>query len=324
MRRAPKKGNDIDGAAAAWAVRLDGGEPSAVDRESLEHWLEEDPRHRGALVRAQAIWTDLDRVAALHGGAAAPAARAPSAHRRRVLLWALPIAACLVMAVAASSLFMYYHGRFASQRGQVRQLTLADGSSVALDTDSVIRVRYTPRERAVYLRSGAASFRVTHNPKWPFVVHAEDITVRAVGTSFVVSLRQKGVQVTVAEGTVEVRRLQQGASGPPHLVHHDHELFYEPARPPQLAALQPAELDRKLAWRRGLLIFDGENLGEAAALVNRYASVPVFVDDEKLRQHAFVGVFRIGESKAFADSAAAAYDARVVEEGGAYHLTLEP
>jgi transmembrane sensor len=324
MRRAEKKANDIDGAAAAWAVRLDAGEVGAVDRESLERWLEEDPRHKGALVRAQAIWADLDRVAALHGGAAALAVRAPSRYRLPVLWWALPVAACLLLAVAASSLLMFYHGRFASQRGQVSHLTLTDGSSVVLDTDSVIRVRYTARERGIYLRSGAASFQVVHDAGWPFVVHAEDVTVRAVGTSFVVSLRQKDVQVTVAEGTVEVRRLNGATPGPAHLVHLDHELVYQPARPPQLAALQPAQVDRKLAWRRGLLIFDGEDLAEAAAQVNRYASVPIVVDDEKLGQHAFVGVFRIGESKAFADSAAAAFDAKVVEEGGAYHLTLQP
>lgn len=324
MRRAAKKGSDIDSSAAAWAVRLDAGELSGADCEALERWLEEDPRHEGALARAQAIWTDLDRVAALRGGAPVAAARRPSSHRQRVLRWALPLAACLLMAVAASSLFTYYHGRFASQRGQVRHLSLADGSSVVLDTDSVIRVRYTRRERGIYLRSGAASFQVAHDARWPFVVHAEDITVRALGTSFVVSLRQKNVQVTVAEGTVEVRRHDGATSGPPHVVHHDHELVYEPARPPQLAALEPAQVDRKLAWRRGLLIFDGEDLAEAAAQVNRYASVPIVVDDEKLGQHAFVGVFRIGESKAFADSAAAAFDARVVEEGGAYHLTLQP
>lgn len=323
MRRAPK-GDDIDSSAAAWAVRLDAGELSAADRESLESWLGEDPRHRGALVRAQAIWSDLDRVAALHAGAAGSPMRVPSRHRRPLQRWTLPIAASLVLALAASLLFNFYHGRFASDRGQVRHLTLSDGSSVVLDTDSVIRVHYTPKERGIYLRSGAASFQVAHNTRWPFVVHAEDITVRAVGTSFVVSVRQKEVQVTVAEGTVEVRRVKKGGSGPPHLVHHDHELVYGPAKPPELDTLRPAEVDRKLAWRRGLLVFDGEDLAEAAAQVNRYASVPVVVDDRELGRHAFVGVFRIGASKAFADSAAAAFDAKVVKEGGAYHLTLQP
>lgn len=324
MIRRAAKSNDIDGSAAAWAVRLDAGELSEADRESLERWLEEDPRHRGALVRAQAIWSDLDRVAALHAAPAAIAARTPAGHARRAQWWALPIAACLVLAVAASSLLAFYHGRFASGRGQVRAITLADGSNVVLDTDSVIRVRFTGKERGIYLRSGAASFQVTHNTHWPFVVHAEDVTVQAVGTSFVVRVARKEVQVTVAEGTVEVRRVQKGTSGPPQLVQSDHELVYEPASAPQVAALQPAEVDHRLAWRHGLLIFDGEDLAQAATQMNRYAATPVIVDDEKLGRQIFVGVFHIGASKAFADSAAAAFDARVVEEGGAYHLRPQP
>lgn len=317
MRRGVK-GNDIDSTAAAWAVRLDAGELSEEDRESLERWIQEDPRHRGALVRAQAIWDDLDRVAALHGGAIT------EARRRSVTRWALPAAACLVIAVAAASLYAFYHNRFASERGQVRYLTLADGSRVVLDTDSVIRVRFTPHERGIELRSGSASFQVTHNTGWPFVVHAGDVSVRAVGTSFVVSLMQKDVQVVVAEGTVEVRRMRQGTSSPPHFVQRDHELVYELATPPRIAALQPAQVDRELAWRRGLLVFDGEDLAAAAAQVNRYAAVPVVIDDARLGRQVFVGVFHIGSSKAFVDSAAAAFDARVVEDGGAYHLKPQP
>jgi len=318
------KGDSIDSAAAAWTVRLDRGELSAEDRQSLERWLQEDQRHLGALVRAQAIWSDLDRVAALRAGTGASAAQAPGRHRLSVVRWALPLAASLLIAIGISSFYAFQHGRFVSGRGQVRHITLADGSSVALDTDSVIRVRYTPQERAIFLRAGEASFQVAHNTQRPFIVHAEDVTVRAVGTNFAVSVRDKEVQVVVAQGTVEVRRIHSASGGVPRLVHHDQQLVDDRARPLQVAPLQPAEVERKLAWRRGLLIFDGENLAEAAAQVNRYAATPVVIDDEALGSRTFVGIFRVGASKAFADSAAAAFDARVVAQGGAYHLRLPP
>lgn len=324
MKRRGVKGNDIDSSAAAWAVRLDAGELSETDRESLERWIQEDPRHEGALVRAQAIWNDLDRVAALGAGTVTKAAYAASANWRHAPRWALPIAACLLTAIALSSVYTFYHNRFASERGQVRHITLADGSRVDLDTDSVIRVRFTSQERGIYLRSGAASFQVTHNRSWPFVVHANDVTVRAVGTSFVVNLTKKDVQVVVASGTVEVRRVREGTANAPVLIQRDHELMYAPDTPPKIAELQPEQVDRQLAWRRGLLIFDGQDLAEAAAEVSRYAAIPVVVDDERLGRQVFVGVFHIGSSKVFADSAAAAFDARVVEDGGAYHLKPQP
>lgn len=324
MIKRAAKGDSIDSAAATWTVRLERGALSDEDRQALERWLQEDQRHLGALVRAQAIWTDMDRMAALHAGAGASAARAPRRRRPSVLQWTLPLAACLLIAIGISSFYLFQHGRFVSDRGQVRHITLADGSSVVMDADSVIRVRYTAQERAIFLRAGEASFQVAHNTARPFIVHAEDITVRAVGTNFSVDVRDKEVHVVVAQGTVEVRRVQSALASPPRLVHSDHELLDEHAKPLEVAALRPAEVERKLAWRRGLLIFDGEDLAAAAAQVNRYAATPVVIDDEALGRRTFVGIFRLGASKAFADAAAAAFDARVVAEGGAYHLRLSP
>jgi transmembrane sensor len=312
------KSDDIDSKAAGWAARLDGVDLSEPEQAELESWLQRDPRHVGALVRAQAIWTDMDRMRALQAGA--PRAPVRPAIDHYIRRWAMPIAACLLIAVLGLSTFSFFDGRFASEHGQVRHITLEDGSVVALDSDSVIQTRFTAAERTVYLKSGDASFQVAHNKKRPFVVHAKDIAVRAVGTSFAVDLQPQRILVTVAEGTVEVRRVTTAQQQAPELVHHGGELVAAPSRPLKVAALSPSEIARKLSWRNGVLVFEGDDLSEAAAKVNRYASVPVVIDDEQLGRRAFVGVFHIGDSKAFADSAAAAFDARVQEEGGAYHL----
>src|SRR5947207_14095103 len=55
--------------AARWAVRADAGPLSPEDQRELDAWLDADPRHRGAYVRARAHWVDLDRLAAIHGPA---------------------------------------------------------------------------------------------------------------------------------------------------------------------------------------------------------------------------------------------------------------
>jgi transmembrane sensor len=47
------------------------------------------------------------------------------------------------------------------------------------------------------------------------------------------------------------------------------------------------------------------------------------IDDDRLGERAFVGVFHVGNSRAFADSAAAAFDAKVTEEAGALHVSRE-
>ncbi|MBL8271145.1 FecR/PupR family sigma factor regulator, partial [Steroidobacter sp.] len=57
----------ISDVAARWAVRSAAGTLSSEEQRELDAWLEADPRHRGAYVRARAQWVDLDRLAALHG-----------------------------------------------------------------------------------------------------------------------------------------------------------------------------------------------------------------------------------------------------------------
>src|SRR3546814_3566440 len=61
-------GADIDAKAAAWAVRSAERPLGDLAQQHLDAWLEADSRHLGAYARAQALWLDMDRVAALDGG----------------------------------------------------------------------------------------------------------------------------------------------------------------------------------------------------------------------------------------------------------------
>ncbi len=90
--------DDIDGIAARWVMRMDRGELGETEQRDLDAWLEADSRHRGAFIRAQAIWCDIDRVAALGAGElmSAPQPRWSAASLQR----AAAIAACAIGADA--------------------------------------------------------------------------------------------------------------------------------------------------------------------------------------------------------------------------------
>src|SRR5687768_3543934 len=92
--------DDIDGVAARWVMRMDRGELGEAEQRELDAWLAADSRHRGALIRAQAIWCDMDRVAALGAGElmSAPRARWSAIPLRR----AAAIAACALALTLAS------------------------------------------------------------------------------------------------------------------------------------------------------------------------------------------------------------------------------
>ncbi|HEY3814135.1 MAG TPA: FecR domain-containing protein [Caulobacteraceae bacterium] len=322
---------DVDSEAAAWAVRLEAGELTDADRHDLEAWLEGDVRHVGALVRAQAIWVDLDRVAAMKAGHARHleivSKREP---RTRARDWTRTLAGKLQLAAAAAAVLVcavsfgvydHFDGRLVSTHGEVRRVALSDGSTVILDSDSIVQVKFHPGgERTVFLRQGEASFQVAHDKTRPFIVHANDVAVRAVGTSFAVKLQPDKVSVTVAEGTVLVKRPIGGGRQERHYVTRNGALVAQGAQPMKASVLSGEDVARQLAWRDGQLDFNGESVVQAAAAVNRYATRPVIVDDPRLSQKTFVGVFRMGDSKAFADTAAAAYDDQVIEQEDGLHI----
>jgi len=57
----------IDEQAAQWVIRRSGGGLPEVEAE-FQAWYAQDPRHRGAFLRAEAAWTLLDRAQVLSHG----------------------------------------------------------------------------------------------------------------------------------------------------------------------------------------------------------------------------------------------------------------
>jgi transmembrane sensor len=226
------------------------------------------------------------------------------------------------MALFVASGFLAYdrlEGRIATERGEVRRVALEDGSTVSINGNSVLQVRFDEMRRHVVLRRGEASFQVAHNSERPFVVTADDVTVTAVGTEFAVGLTGKDVAVTVAEGVVKLQRGSASGEQQEQYLRHN-EQFVAASTGPRRARLDPGEVNRRLAWRDGLLVFEGQPLGVAAEEVNRHSGKPVVIDDPTLARAEFIGVFHIGDAQSFANAAAYAFNGKVVERDDAYHL----
>ncbi|RYC70119.1 FecR family protein [Spirosoma sordidisoli] len=90
---------------------------------------------------------------------------------------------------------------------QPRTVLLSDGSTVTLQPGSRISypVSFRGNQREVVLQ-GEAFFSIAKNPVKPFVVYANELVTKVLGTSFWVRARQQDeqVQVTVKTGRVAV------------------------------------------------------------------------------------------------------------------------
>ena len=85
-----------------------------------------------------------------------------------------------------------------------------------------------------------------------------------------------------------------------------------------LASKTPPKLDSPqiealLAWRRGELVLDHTPLGEAIAEMNRYETKPLIADATLGNRLRISGIYRIGDTRGFAETIAKLYRLQVVE-----------
>jgi transmembrane sensor len=191
-------------------------------------------------------------------------------------------------------------------------------------------VWFGEHSRNIQLTRGEALFEVAHDRERPFFVAVNDIVVRAVGTAFAVRLEAAQVDVTVTEGIVEVTERAVAAgpvqSGPPasgsetRQVAANERAVIIHARAAQVQSITPAEADRRLAWREGMVSFDGESLQTAVAEINRHNRRQILVDDPALGSKPIVGVFRATDPGGFSVAAALALNASVIPDGDVIRL----
>jgi len=297
----------IDRQAAEWAVKRDLGELSADEQAEFDLWLAADIRHLGAYGRAEAVLGRLERV---HSGSVdqlrttRQPSKPPTWARRRVILTGA-VAASLAAAGFVGVAFWRNDREqvFATGIGQVREVPLADGSLVVLNTNSRVSVKFTQDKREVHLLQGEALFDVAKNKMRPFVVLVGDMRVRAVGTSFTVSmLPRRPIQVLVKEGVVELKRSGPVEGTPIRVKAYTQALA--PSDAPIVAAGVPrSKLDRDLAWQFGRIAFDNETLRDAVDEFARYSDVHIVVDPA-VANRTVTGLFVANDPIGFAKAAA--------------------
>jgi transmembrane sensor len=311
---------DIDEEAALWVWRMESGKAvTAAEREAFETWLREDQRHRRAVDELSKVWSGLDtlaearhdeRIARLTGSAP----RAVPRYWRPT--WLATAAAVLVIVIGAT--FWLRNDRqiqtVSTAVGQHKDLTLADGSVVALNTNSILDIDLGRQLREVYLRKGEAHFEVAHDRSRPFLVHAGGAIVRAVGTEFEVRLHtDQHVDVLVNEGRVEVRAELSEARSQPidaksaaasvQIVRavSAGERFSTGSPDPVVVPVAPTQLSSDLAWRQGAIVFDTEPLSKAVVEIERYTDTRILISDPEVGRLLVGGRFRTDDLQGFLD-----------------------
>ncbi len=339
-------GDEIREQASSWLARFDSDRMTPADNDQFNEWLHSDPRHESAYNELRDQWQAMDALAALkplmppREESSKQAIPTADTTRHSRTLWHNPLAygmaALLLVAVFVTRQIWlpssYEPVIYTTEIGKQQLVTLADNSTVQLNTNTVIEVSYLDDRRALRLIQGEAFFDVAPDTSRPFTVHAGTGSVQALGTAFAVHVRGSAVEVAVTEGKVQVRSgvslsTQKTNTSERETVLAEAGQIVEYSRQTRTVKDLPAnELKRLLAWRAGMLIFKGETLASVIDEITRYGGKNIVIADPNIRNLEIGGRFKIGDTDALLSVLELGFGIRVrkIDEKTIYLLAQKP
>ncbi|CAG5016935.1 hypothetical protein DYBT9275_05667 [Dyadobacter sp. CECT 9275] len=180
-----------------------------------------------------------------------------------------------------------------SGRNDEHALLLPDGSRVRLGSASKLRYpkQFDGDRREVYL-TGEAFFEVTKNPKRPFLVYANGLVTKVLGTSFSIQARDHEPEVTVA---VKTGRVSVYSARSPEKSNRDPETRGIVLMPNQKAVylretstlsktlVEKPEMQIHQSSAQARFVFEDAPAGRVFEALEKLYGVEVIFDEELLR-----------------------------------------
>ena len=194
--------------------------------------------------------------------------------RARYRRWFSQIAAVvLLLIMTAYGVYSYTKNKMtmsdmivAVEKGQKANITLPDGSLVWINSDSklIYGSGFNDRER-VLLLEGEAYFEVSPDKDRPFIVKTNDLSVKALGTSFDVKSYTDG-QILLPNERIVFNR-QTG----------------------KLKKNTVYDAKDYASWKDNILNFEAESFENIVRVLERYYNTKIVFETESLKQYRFTG-----------------------------------
>lgn len=176
--------------------------------------------------------------------------------------------------------------------GERAQLTLADGTQIWLNANTVISYPddFNRKNRSINLK-GEAYFKVAKNKDLPFVVNTDDIDVKVLGTEFNVKAYndESTVEVQVTEGKVQVYK--DNADSAYYLTANEMISFDK-----SNSQFTETPFDGSAEnWREGKYVFNNKPLSLIIRQLERIYAVHFIVNDKKLLDEIYYGEVNVND-----------------------------
>jgi len=259
MSAQPSISRDVARQAAHWLVLMHDQPLSAAQQLACTRWRAADPEHERAWQRVQHVQQQL-------GGLPPALAMGTLNRERRQALQALLVLGAMAPASYLGYRFGTGQGWMADYRtviGERRQLTLADGSVVDLNTDSAIDVRFDAGQRLIRLVRGEILIRSGVDATGrPLRVASEQGIMEPLGTRFSVRQLDGVTHLAVLEG--RVRATPENAT--PQIIEAGKQVSFSAAA---FGPLRTAS-EQDTGWTQGMLVAENLPLRDFLHELTRY------------------------------------------------------
>ncbi len=172
--------------------------------------------------------------------------------------------------------------------GEILDFTLDDGSKVFLNAlSSISYPEHFGQSSREVKTTGEVYFEVAKDPQRPFKVLGKDLNTTVLGTSFNVNAYEDEVpKVSVLEGKVLVETIsnQQQVS----LIANQEAVL----NPNKSLTKQAVDMDKVLAWKRGLFYLNNISLGEVGRIIERNYDIQIIFEDKATANQTISGKFK--------------------------------
>jgi ferric-dicitrate binding protein FerR (iron transport regulator) len=204
-------------------------------------------------------------------------------------------------------------------KGQKSVVILPDSTVVSLNSDSELSYssNFGKENREVSL-TGEAYFRVTHDTKHPFLVHARELKIKVYGTEFNLKCYKgdKTIETTLVKGSLSISQKsskevflkpnqQYVYSEKTELktdiaektnINNDKRVESEEQNTSELMPLEQKKVQEVdpypvTAWKDQKLVFDDDSFSDMVIKIERWYDVKVIIESDKIKQYRYKGSF---------------------------------
>jgi len=231
--------------------------------------------------------------------------------RKRWIGWVIQAAAVLVLSLIFSGVYSYWNSNDSDRNlannlsapvfqeikaafGTQTKIELADGTKVFLNSGSKLLFPQTfinQKQRVVSLE-GEGYFEVAKNKEQPFIVKANQLNIKVLGTKFNVDAYDDNQSVSVAlvEGSVELQ--DNTGKGSKDLMHlSPNQVATLDAASQTLTKTDVTDLNKYTAWIDGRIVFFGDPIQTVVKKLSKWYNVDIVISDKKLEGYKFTGTF---------------------------------